>query len=77
MKRKKISKFYITLKKSWDLVHGKGYFSWASMGEFTEEEIDKRPWRKIDSELGFGFSKNKFTAVKNAIKDLYVRGYAP
>jgi hypothetical protein len=45
----------IYLYKSWDLTHGIGYFVRIYA---------------LDYSLGFGFSKNKFTAVKEAIKSL-------
>lgn len=49
---KKINGFKIYLYKSWDVVHGKGFFC-HSINE--------------DFKIGFGFHKNKLTAVRQAL----------
>lgn len=52
--KKQIGKYEIQLGYSWDLTHGKGWFA--------------RAWLNWDD--GFGFSKNKFTAVRKAINNI-------
>lgn len=57
MKKKPIDRMWgdlhITFRKAWDLVHGYGYHVHI---------VDYKSWR-----VGYGFSKNKFTAVKMAL----------
>lgn len=57
MLSKKIYGNKILIHKSWDVKHGRGWFVFA-----YPEEI----WK----ERGVGFSKNRFTAVRNALKDI-------
>lgn len=51
---KKINGIKISLYKSWDIAHGKGFFAHAFADDFK---------------TGFGFHKtNKLTAVREALK---------
>lgn len=50
---KKIDDITVHLHKGCDMVHGRGWFCQCVFADYT---------------IGFGFSKNKFTAVRKAIK---------
>jgi hypothetical protein len=54
--KKDIGNVKIYLYYGWDLIHGKGWFAHS--------------YHYYTYNVGFGFSKNKFRAVKNSIKDL-------
>ena len=59
---KDIGNYEIVLMKSWDMENGKGWFVWIYPNWNLKNPI---------TSIGVGFhKKNKFTAVRNAIRDL-------
>jgi hypothetical protein len=60
--------YYIYLHRSWDLTNGLGWFCHAgTIGELDDDYMNSNEYKKLVS--GFGFhKKNKFTAVRNALK---------
>lgn len=54
---KNINGVNVHIQKSFDFKHGRGWFVWA---------YPDVVWK----DRGFGFSKNRFTAVRNALKDI-------
>ena len=55
---KKSMNHRIWMQKTWDLVHGYGWHIQIYSKKFN---------------VGYGFSKNKFTAVRLAFKDLLIQ----
>lgn len=62
-----LKKYDVILGYTWDVLHGKGWF--CRVYPYGYDVIFRCYGVLFHKKDGFAFHKNKFTAVRNAIKD--------